>query len=84
MPNSTNSNAAGMENLSDKGPDGTSVGTVAADLTGEHGVVSAQIANITIVTGSFTTNKTQLADEQSVAINALISAMTNKGRVADV
>lgn len=82
MSNSPNTNAAGIKYGSDGNGQGFSLCTGASELSGDHGVVSAQIANISLVSGSYTTNKTQLADAQSVAINALIAALINKGTVA--
>jgi len=73
-----------MRIISDGNPDGNSLGQNATDKTGDHGVVSAQIANISTVTAGITADGiTTLVDAQNVAINAIIAGLTNKGTVAD-
>ena len=82
MPTSTNANLGGKITLGDSNPGGTQITAAAADLSGDHGTVSAQIANIAILSDSYTNSATQLADNMKTAVNALIGALTNKGTVA--
>jgi hypothetical protein len=74
-----------IEYLSKMNDDGSSINQTAAQKCGEHGKVSAQIANISIISAGITVDGiTALVDAQNVAINAMIAGLTVKGTVADV
>ena len=65
----------------DGAPDGICL-SQSGEKSGDHGVVSDQISNISIVSiGTVTANTTTL-NNIITAVNALISALTNKGTVA--
>lgn len=71
-----------LQYLSNGNDDGTSLSQSATQKTGDHGVVSAQIANITLVSGTPAGSNTTMLNDLETAVNAIIAALTNKGTVA--